>query len=148
MLSLSIPSTSDISHACPPPSLPQRLAPTPTSNAVVPSISLLPRWCLLRNQTLHTRRFGEEISTIKLWLPCAANHLEHAEADGVQMLASNISELFGPCSTVKHSPTRVLSHWYERTFEALSQMRSYQRPILWRPMVMGSMSRQTLALLR
>lgn len=52
----------------------------------------------------------EEVSIIKLWLARVANHLEHAEAHGEHASVSDLPELFGPCSPVKHNlPSSILA---------------------------------------
>jgi hypothetical protein len=52
----------------------------------------------------------EEVSIIKLWLARVANHLEHAETHGEHASVSDLPELFGPCSPVKHnSPSSILA---------------------------------------
>jgi hypothetical protein len=53
---------------------------------------------------------NEEASIIKLWLARVANHLGHAEALGEHASVSDLPELFGPCSLVKHdSPSLILA---------------------------------------
>lgn len=52
----------------------------------------------------------EEASIIKLWLARVANHLEHAETHGEHASVSDLPELFGPCSPVKHdSPLSIIA---------------------------------------
>jgi hypothetical protein len=45
----------------------------------------------------------EEASIIKSWLAHVANHLEDAEAHGEHASVSDLPELFGSCSLVKHN---------------------------------------------
>ncbi|TVU06906.1 hypothetical protein EJB05_46942, partial [Eragrostis curvula] len=51
------------------------------------------------------RPLREEASTIKLWLARVANHLERVQPPTEHTSASDMVELFGPCSPVRHSPT-------------------------------------------
>ncbi|CAN6180947.1 unnamed protein product [Urochloa humidicola] len=50
------------------------------------------------------RPLQEEVSTIKLWLARVAHHLERAKTSGEHSSIPETSELFGPCSPVRHSP--------------------------------------------
>ncbi|CAN6380878.1 unnamed protein product [Urochloa humidicola] len=50
------------------------------------------------------RPLQEEVSTIKLWLARMAHHLERADTSGEHSSVPDMSELFGPCSPVRHSP--------------------------------------------
>ncbi|CAL5007591.1 unnamed protein product [Urochloa decumbens] len=49
------------------------------------------------------RPLQEEVSTTKLWLARVAHHLERAETSREHSSVPDMSELFGPCSPIRHS---------------------------------------------
>lgn len=87
------------------------------SASLDPKSVITPFLELLRSELHHlfaahmeevVRPLRGEVSSIKLWLARISNHLERAELNGEHLSASNIAELFGPCSPVKLSPKPMM----------------------------------------